>query len=610
MSEGSIGHTLPEGPLPGLSPTVASRIVPMTDEPLPRPFGRYELRRRLGAGGMGQVYLAHDPQLDRLVALKVPNPVAAEGWRERFLVEARAAANLTHPNICPVFEVGEADGRPYLTMAYIEGETLAARLAQEGPLAPAAAAALVATVARAMEEAHRRGIVHRDLKPQNVMLDPAGRPVVMDFGLAVRTTAADDLRLTLTGVALGTPAYMPPEQAGGDADAVGPPADVYALGTMLYEMVTGRVPFRAKPFGKLLAQIERDAPPPPRQLNPHVDPALEAVILTCLAKRPADRFPSAGPLADALDRYSHGDRGELVAEFSRPFLVPDATEVEPATPATTVALRPRRRWWRAAVVVVLLSVAAAVGVYVRTDHGELEVRLSDPNAKVEVRVNGQPVALSADGRVPRVRAGRGQTVEVSGADYEPVRATFDLDRGATAAVAVSLVPKDRPAPPAIPAPNVAPGPRNPAPDPMIPTLLVPLGGAAELDLKARGVPANFAVPREDVLSVRVDPSDPRKLVLSGRIPGLTRLSVVFADKTRAEYDVVVQPDMALLRNIIRRTVPSAEVDVTPGIGSVVILTGSAPTQEDVDAVIRIAASAVGGPSNVISTIKVAPAPKP
>src|SRR5262245_7452778 len=290
---------------------------PPPAEVFPRPFGRYELRTLLGRGGMGAVYLAHDPQLNRLVALKVPRPVGDdEGvWRQRFRDEARAAATLQHPHICPVFEVGEVDSQLYLTMAYIEGESLAARLKREQKLPIPEAVQLVRTLAGAMAEAHDRGIIHRDLKPANVMIDRRGQPIVMDFGLALRATASDDLRLTLSGVAVGTPAYMPPEQAGGDNSAIGPPTDVYALGIILYELITGRVPFKAKSFGKLVAQIERDPPPVPSRLNGEIDPALEAILFTALEKEPDQRFATAGAFADALDAYLRGERDALVARY-------------------------------------------------------------------------------------------------------------------------------------------------------------------------------------------------------------------------------------------------------------------------------------------------------
>jgi hypothetical protein len=327
---------------------------------------------------MAAVYLAHDPQLDRLVALKVPRPVEDDRlvWRERFLAEARAAATLRHPNICPVFEIGEADSQPYLTMAYIEGETLAARQRRTGPLPIPEALALVRAVARAMAEAHARGIVHRDLKPANIIIDHLGQPVVMDFGLALRVTPTDDLRLTLSGVAMGTPAYMPPEQAGGDHGAIGPPADVYALGIILYELITGRVPFQGKTFGKLLAQIERDPPPLPSALNPAIDPELEAFILTALAKDPQQRFGTAGALADALDAYAQGERDVLVTKhgaaeqagaLTGPYIPADESIPPAGAAAKTATRRPRRIAIAAGVVGVGLLGLLAWVVSMRTD---------------------------------------------------------------------------------------------------------------------------------------------------------------------------------------------------------------------------------------------------
>jgi serine/threonine protein kinase len=440
-----LGETVSPDSYLHLTPT--SGAVAHRDDFLPRPFGRYTLRKLLGEGGMGRVYLAHDAQLDRLVALKMPNPVVGvAGWRERFLTEARAAATLTHPNVCPVHDVGEVDGQPYLTMAYIEGETLATKLTREGKFAPAPAVELIRTVARAMHEAHLRGIIHRDLKPANLMLDSANRPIVMDFGLAIRSTATDDLRLTLTGVALGTPAYMPPEQAGGDNETISPSSDVYSLGIVLFEMLTGRPPFTAKSFGKLLAKIERDPPPAPSSLNSEVDPALEAVILTALAKLPADRFAGAGDLADALDKYLEGDRDQLISHYSKPYQVPDATsEYRPGSSTATTASFPKRRkrgWQIAGALAFLMAAVAAAVIYVETDYGQLVVQLSDPDAKVDVKVNGQEVTLDpGGGKAIRVRAGANHKLEVSGADFETVAESYEVKRGGVKLARVTLVSK-------------------------------------------------------------------------------------------------------------------------------------------------------------------------
>src|SRR5581483_1302271 len=198
------------------------------------------IEKKLGQGGMGAVYLAHDTELDRRVALKVPGFVAGDppGVLERFQREARAAAKLHHPNLCPVFDVGQVGGVHYLTMAFIPGRTLARVLRDRGgPMDEMEAARLIRTLALALGEAHRAGVVHRDLKPANIIMSARGEPVILDFGLARR---AEDSRMTATGAALGTPAYMPPEQVEGDPTAVGPASDIYGLGVILYELLTAR----------------------------------------------------------------------------------------------------------------------------------------------------------------------------------------------------------------------------------------------------------------------------------------------------------------------------------------------------------------------------------
>jgi serine/threonine protein kinase len=266
---------------------------------LPEHFGRYHIQKLLGRGGMGAVYLAQDTQLGRRVALKIPvlTGPGADAIRARFFREAQAAAALMHPNICPVHDVGEIDGVPYLTMAFLEGELLSSRVA-EGPLAPAAAIGLVRTLALALQEAHARGVIHRDIKPSNIMIDRHGAPVLMDFGLARRADIGPAL-LTQEGEVLGTPAYMPPEQVTGDVNAMGPACDVYSLGILLYQLLTGTTPFKGDLLA-LLSQITVDDPPPPSAHRPDLDPRLDAACLRALAKRPADRWPSMGAFADAL----------------------------------------------------------------------------------------------------------------------------------------------------------------------------------------------------------------------------------------------------------------------------------------------------------------------
>jgi hypothetical protein len=272
-----------------------------TDDRLPREFGPYRLVSVLGRGGMGTVYLADDTRLDRQVALKVLRFDRARSAEavERFRREARAAAGVRHPNLVPVYEVGRVGGTDYLTMPYVTGEPLSARLARDGPLPEAEAVRLAVRVADAMRAVHGAGVVHRDLKPSNILLDDQGEPSVADFGLAKQVSGADP-RVTDSGAILGTAAYLPPEQVGCHPDAIGPRCDVYSLGVILYEMLTGRVPFDGPP-GEVLLRVLTDEPPPPSKLRPGLDPRLEAVCLKAMAKRPEKRFPSMAEFAAALE---------------------------------------------------------------------------------------------------------------------------------------------------------------------------------------------------------------------------------------------------------------------------------------------------------------------
>lgn len=266
----------------------------------------YEVRGELGRGGMGVVYRARHLALNRPVALKMllTGTCVDPAERERLLREAEAVAGLRHPNVVQVYDVGEAEGRTYFTMEFVEGGDLAEQI-QGAPQPARRAAALVATLADAVQAAHEAGIVHRDLKPANVLLTADGTPKVTDFGLARRLEGGAGL--TLSGVPMGTPSYMAPEQARCDKGALGPATDVYALGAVLYEMLTGRPPFRAESGLATLQQVLADDPVPPSRLNPEAPRDLETICLKCLDKEPRGRYGSARELADDLRRFEKGE---------------------------------------------------------------------------------------------------------------------------------------------------------------------------------------------------------------------------------------------------------------------------------------------------------------
>jgi serine/threonine-protein kinase len=306
----------PYGSCRGEPPTAPIATRPATDSaPTPslpaagppvRAFGSYELLEEIDRGGMGVVYKARQAGLDRLVALKMilSGPAAQREEVLRFLREARAAGRLRHANIIAVHDAGTIDGQHYFTMPLARNGSLARHVKRLGA-EPRAAVALVEKVARAVQHAHDNGIVHRDLKPANVLLDEGDEPWVADFGLA-KVEGADELR-TRTGRGLGTPAYMAPEQSDPALGrSSGPAADVWALGVILDELLAGRRPFRGR-HETVLHRIREDDPARPSRLRPGVDANLEAVVLKCLEKEPARRYPSAGALADDLASWLRGE---------------------------------------------------------------------------------------------------------------------------------------------------------------------------------------------------------------------------------------------------------------------------------------------------------------
>jgi serine/threonine-protein kinase len=269
---------------------------------LPTIVGDYELIEELGRGGMGVVFRARQISLDREVAVKMilRGRLASESDLQRFLAEAAATASLEHPNIVPVYEAGDIEGRPFFSMQLVDGETLAERVAR-GPMPQRQAAEVVAAVARAIGFAHLQGVLHRDVKPSNILISAGGTPLITDFGLAKQSGSGTDL--TRSGMLLGTPAYMSPEQAAGRRDQIGPISDVYSLGCVLYFALTGRSPFVAEsPMELVMLVIEQD-PPPPRALRPRLDRDLEMIVVRCLQKPTDLRYDSAEALAQDLEAY-------------------------------------------------------------------------------------------------------------------------------------------------------------------------------------------------------------------------------------------------------------------------------------------------------------------
>jgi tRNA A-37 threonylcarbamoyl transferase component Bud32 len=325
-------------------------------------LSQFENLGELGRGGMGVVYKVRHRQLNRIAALKMIGDgkhTSAE-HRDRFLIEARAVARLRHPNIVQIYEIGEAGGRQYVTLEMLEGGTLADRL--KGTTQPARAAAeLAATLAMAMHAAHQAGIVHRDLKPANILFDSDGTPKITDFGLA-KLLGVEETH-SLTGQIMGTPSYMAPEQAQGDVRAIGPPADTYALGAVLYEMLTGRPPFKGASRMETLHQVVYDDVVPPSRIQPRIPRDVETICLKCLSKEPARRYATALELAEDLQRYLDG----------RPIRARRTPLVE-------------RGWkWvrRHPTATTLMGLTAAAAVLLVVAYRDLEAQVASQRARIE-----------------------------------------------------------------------------------------------------------------------------------------------------------------------------------------------------------------------------------
>jgi hypothetical protein len=357
---------IPEAERGTWSEEPATRVFGQSPPPaveLPEQLGRYRILRVLGEGGMGTVYLAHDTELDREVALKVPRFSPEDGPTavERFIRSARAAATLAHPNLCPVYDAGQLQGIPYLTMPHLEGQSLAALLREGPPWPPDRAVALVHKLALALQAAHQKGIVHRDLNPTNILLTPAGEPTVMDFGLARKEGSS---RITQAGQVLGTPGYLAPEQLSGSPEAQGPGCDIFSLGVILYELLTGELPF-GRTLNEVLLQIMTRDPEPPSSCRAGVPLALDAVCAKALARRVEDRYQNMGELTRALQPHlgagspSGGGAGaDLAPSASAASLAGSEPKPRAANPTTG-----GRRWMvvgGAAIAILLVGLGASL----------------------------------------------------------------------------------------------------------------------------------------------------------------------------------------------------------------------------------------------------------
>jgi serine/threonine protein kinase len=333
---------------------------------------RYAVERTIGRGGMATVYFARDRALERPIALKVlaAHFAADEAFRARFLREARLAAQLTHPNVVQVYDVGEDERGPFIVMEYVEGETLADELRRRGRLPAAEVVAVGIEICSALEAAHRERLVHRDIKPQNVLRRAEGQVKLADFGIA---RSLDAGRHTEVGTVLGTAAYLAPEQ--GRGESVTAAADIYSLGVVLYELLTGQLPFSVETLRELLLEREERAPTPPSELAPNTPTALDAVLMRCLAGRPQHRPDSASALARELAASINEPATELLPASSA-----DETEALPPDAAPTLlqpdrshrrrrALSTRRRRLLAALLGASLLVLAFLLVVVLADSG-------------------------------------------------------------------------------------------------------------------------------------------------------------------------------------------------------------------------------------------------
>jgi protein kinase-like protein len=375
---------------------------------------KYEVRRVVGSGGFAEVYEVWDKDLERRLAVKVLRPDVAwtSGMIERFQRETRAAARLEHPNILPIHFVGEAEGLAYYAMPFVDGMSLGELLKRSGALPPERALAIIIPILDALDHAHKAGLLHRDIKPDNIMLDVArGRPLLVDFGIARRLDSDASAGLTQTGLVIGTPHYMSPEQALGDPN-LGPASDLYSLGAVLFQMVTGAPPFDGESSQQIVGKHIADPPPAAHDVNPDVPRELSDVILRLLAKQPRERFASASEVIAALesDKQPSTVRSRASAAQAATQLLVSGARTAPTTrrPVGTSA-RPRRLGWVILVIAIPVLALGAGALFFRPPALVFENRLTD---MVAVQVGGEERRILPGGSF-NLKLERGRQLDLS-----------------------------------------------------------------------------------------------------------------------------------------------------------------------------------------------------